>query len=54
MTSKNIKAQVERSSLGTRSAKAARRTVSDDVSRRIVANAASGRYATKSPKKSGG
>lgn len=52
--SKNIRAQVERSSLGTRSAKAARRSVSNTVSRRIVAQAASGRFVSKSPKKSGG
>ncbi len=52
--SKDIRAQVERSSLGTRSAKAARRSVSNTVSRRIVAQAAAGRYVSKSPKKSGG
>ena len=54
MTSKNIRAQVERSSLGTRSAKAARRSVSNTVSRRIVARAASGRYVSKGQKKPGG
>lgn len=54
MTSKNIKAQVERSSLGTPSAKAARRSVPNSVSRRIVAQAASGQYTRKGPKKHGG
>lgn len=54
MTSKEIRAQVDRSSLGTRSAKAARRTVPNSVSRRIVARAATGQFSKKSPKKTGG
>jgi hypothetical protein len=37
-----IKAKVERSSLGTRSAKAARRSVSNITARRIVARAEQG------------
>ena len=39
MTSREIKAKVERSSLGTKSAKAARRSVSNATSRTIVARA---------------
>lgn len=54
MTSREIRAKVERSSLGTKSAQAARRTVPDAVSRRLVARAASGQFSQKNPKKSGG
>lgn len=53
MNDKQIAAKIERSSLGTRSATAARRTVSSERSGRIVASAAA-RRTLPSPRKSGG
>lgn len=55
MTSREIKAKVERSSLGTKSAQAARRTVPNAVAQRLVARAqATGQFSQKNPRKSGG
>lgn len=55
MTNREIKAKVNRSSLGTKSAKAARRSVPNATSRRIVARA-QGQRTTKAPaaRKGGG
>lgn len=55
MTSREIRATVNRSSLGTKSARAARRSVSNERSQQIVASARA-QWASKNsgPKKSGG
>lgn len=54
MTSKEIRAKVERSSLGTKSAKAARQSVPNAVAQRVVAQAASGQFSRERARKSGG
>lgn len=55
MTSREIKAKVNNSSLGTKSARAARKSVSDETARRIVARS-QGQWAAKNAggKKPGG
>jgi len=55
MTNREIRAKVERSSLGTKSAQAARKSVPNAVSQRLVARAqATGQLGQKRPRKSGG
>ncbi len=55
MNNKEIAAKIERSSLGTKEAAAARRTVTNEHSKRIVASAASRQPSqTNTSKKSGG
>lgn len=55
MTSKQIRAKIERSSLGTKSAQAARRSVSNAAAGRVVARSQSGTWTSKkTSKKSGG
>lgn len=55
MTTRRIEHQVERSSLGTPAARAARRTVSADIANRVVARAETvGRTAEKAQKRLGG
>lgn len=48
--SSDIKAKVERSSLGTKQAKAARRTVTYAAASKLVARAQSGRFEVKRSK----
>lgn len=54
MNEKQIMAKIERSSLGTTKAAAARRTVTDEHSRRIVARAAKHQATPARTRKSGG
>ncbi|GAC1386329.1 MAG: hypothetical protein NVSMB48_24990 [Marmoricola sp.] len=54
MNNKQIMAKIERSSLGTREAAAARRTVTNERSRRVVANAAARQAQQDGSRKSGG
>lgn len=54
MTKKEISAKIERSSLGTPSARAARRTVTAERAGRVVANAAARQQVRTIGKKSGG
>lgn len=55
MTSREIRAKVNNGSLGTKSARAARRSIPNDTARQIVARAA-GQWSGQSPsgRKSGG
>lgn len=55
MTNRNIRKSVERSSLGTRKAVAARRTVTTAAAAKVVAQSArSGRFGRKNRPKTGG
>lgn len=53
--SKDMRAAIERSSLGTRKAAAARRSVSASAASKVVARSSqTGRWGRKGPKRSGG